>query len=193
MIIFGLGNPGPRYRLTRHNAGRLFLEQFARYYKKRFVRKSSYTVSIIKIKGHELLLIKPICYMNMCGVPIRKIIRRYNKEFMIILDDIDIPVGRMRLRNRGGDGGHLGLRSVIETLATDAFPRLRVGIGQRQAKRVRMDAADYVLESFTRTEINILRRVIEEGIKGIQFMVTESFAKAQNHINSIKIGLDSNG
>ena len=187
MIIFGLGNPGLRYRLTRHNAGRLFLEQLAGHYKKRFARKAGYTASTIRIEGNEVLLIKPICWMNHCGGPIRNVVRKYGRDFMVALDDIDLPIGRVRLRSKGSDGGHLGLRSVIGALATDEFPRLRIGIGQTQVDRTNIDAADYVLERFTGSELMVLRRVMKEAINGIQLMVTEGFAKAQNHINAINI------
>jgi PTH1 family peptidyl-tRNA hydrolase len=184
MIIFGLGNPGSRYRLTRHNAGRLFLDQLARYYKKRFVRKPGYTISAVRIKGNHVLLIKPVCWMNLCGASIEQIVRQRRGEFMIVMDDIDLPLGRMRLRSKGGDGGHRGLRSLIEALKTDEFPRLRIGIGQGQGAGTRIDAAEYVLQKFTREELIVLRRILREAIKGIQLMVTGGFHKAQNYINS---------
>ena len=103
---------------------------------------------------------------------------------MIVMDDIDLPLGRMRLRSKGGDGGHRGLRSLIEALKTDEFPRLRIGIGQGQGAGTRIDAAEYVLQKFTREELIVLRRILREAIKGIQLMVTGGFHKAQNYINS---------
>ncbi len=188
MIVFGLGNPGLHYRFTRHNAGYLFVERLARHYRKKFLRRKDYSISHIKIKRHEIILIKPRCWMNQCGSVIHAITDDRGEEFMVVLDDINLPVGRARLRDQGSDGGHRGLRSVIENLQTDAFPRLRLGVGRSE-----MDAADYVLRRFSAAERKILLRVINEAIKGIQIMVDQGIGRAQNHINSIDIVSDSNG
>ncbi len=182
MIIFGLGNPGRRYRFTRHNAGQLFLEQVARHYRKRFQRKKEYAVSHVRIKGKNVVLIKPKCWMNQCGDTIRALIRPSHENFMVVVDDINLPAGRIRLRSKGSDGGHLGLRSVINVLQTDDFPRLRIGIG-----RANVDAADYVLGRFTADERKVLRAVIKEAIRGIQIMFSENFVKGQNYINAINV------
>jgi PTH1 family peptidyl-tRNA hydrolase len=182
MIIFGLGNPGRRYRFTRHNAGHLFLEQLARYYRKKFLRRKYYSVSAVKIMGSSVVLIKPRCWMNQCGEVMGKIIQEYDTKYLVVLDDINLPAGRIRLRSRGSDGGHLGLRSVISALQTEDFPRLRIGIG-----RAGGDATGYVLERFTAAENKVLRKVMKDAIRGIQVMFSEDFIKAQNYINSINI------
>jgi PTH1 family peptidyl-tRNA hydrolase len=182
MIIFGLGNPGPRYRFTRHNAGYLFVERFVRYHKKKFLRRKHYSISRFKTAGVEVGLIKPRCWMNQCGDTIEWILRGCNEDFLIVVDDVDLPVGRIRLRSKGSDGGHLGLRSVINALQTEKFPRLRIGVG-----RPSIDTADYVLNRFTAGERKILLEVIKGAIKGIRIMMSEGFVKAQNHINSIDI------
>lgn len=182
MIIFGLGNPGPRYRFTRHNAGYLFVERFVSYHKKKFLRRKDYSISRFKTAGVEVNLVKPRCWMNQCGDVIEWILRGYDDDFLIVVDDVDLPVGRVRLRSKGGDGGHLGLRSVINALQTEKFPRLRIGVG-----RPRIDTADYVLSRFTTGERKVLLEVVKESIKGIRIMVSEGFAKAQNHINAINL------
>jgi PTH1 family peptidyl-tRNA hydrolase len=182
MMIFGLGNPGLRYRFTRHNAGYLLVERLAKHYRKRFLRRKNYAASYIRVKGVGIILVKPRCWMNQCGHVIREIICDHSKDFMVVVDDINLPVGRARLRGQGSDGGHLGLRSLIAELQTDSFPRLRIGVG-----RPDIDAADYVLKRFTAEERKILLRVVNEAIKGVQIMVEHGFAKAQNHINAIKI------
>lgn len=188
MIIFGLGNPGLRYRFTRHNAGYLLVERLAKYYAKRFLRRKHYAVARIRVEGVVVRLIKPKCWMNECGDTVQEILREYNTDFMVVVDDINLPVGRIRLRSKGSDGGHLGLRSVIRALQTDRFPRLRIGVG-----RPRIDAADYVLSRFTTGERKILLRVAKEAIEGIRVMIDEGFVKAQNQINSINIELDADG
>jgi len=188
MIIFGLGNSGLRYRYTRHNAGHLFVERLARHYKKRFSRKQHFTKSIVTIGTTETILIKPKCWMIQCGSMIKRILGGHDKDFMVVLDDINLPLGRMRLRSKGSDGGHLGLRSVIDALQTVNFARLRIGIGQPE-----IEAEDYVLSRFSAAERRVLLKVVDEGIKGIQIMVGKGFVRAQNHINSINIELDSDG
>lgn len=182
MIIFGLGNPGFRYRHTRHNAGHLFLERLAKHYKKRFLRRQYYTKSVVTIDTTEMILVKPKCWMNQCGSTIQRILERYSEDFMVVLDDINLPLGRMRLRSKGSDGGHLGLRSVIDTLQSTDFPRLRIGIGQPE-----IETEDYVLSRFSAVERRVLLKVIGEGVKGIQIMVGKGFIRAQNHINSVDI------
>jgi PTH1 family peptidyl-tRNA hydrolase len=182
MIVFGLGNPGLRYRSTRHNAGYIFVEQLAKYYKKRFSIRKNCKIAKLKIKRTEMVLIKPKCWMNQCGCTIREILGGEECEFIVVLDDINLPLGKIRLRSKGSDGGHLGLRSIIDMLETSAFPRLRIGIGLPH-----VDAADYVLSRFSATERKLLMKVIKEGITGMRIMLNEGFVKAQNYINSINI------
>jgi PTH1 family peptidyl-tRNA hydrolase len=182
MIIFGLGNPGRRYRFTRHNAGYLFVERLAKYYAKRFLRRKHYAIAKVRVEGVDIRLIKPKCWMNQCGDTVKEIIVEYNTDFMVVVDDINLPVGRIRLRGKGSDGGHRGLRSVIDELHNESFPRLRIGVG-----RPRIDAADYVLRRFTTDERRILLEVMAEAIQGIRVMLREGLGKGQNHINSINI------
>jgi len=182
MIIFGLGNPGLRYRHTRHNSGHLFIERLAKHYKRRFSIRQHYTKSIVTIDKTKMILVKPRCWMNQCGSAIQSILERHNEDFMVVLDDINLPLGRMRLRSKGSDGGHLGLRSVIDALQTTDFPRLRIGIGQPE-----IETEDYVLGRFSAAERRVLLKAIDEGVKGIQIMVGKGFTRAQNYINSINI------
>ncbi|KPK62443.1 hypothetical protein AMJ83_10940 [candidate division WOR_3 bacterium SM23_42] len=183
MIVFGLGNPGLRYRSTRHNAGYIFVDQLAKYYKKRFSIRKNCKIATLKVKGTKLVLVKPKCWMNQCGCTIREILGGEERDFMVVLDDINLPLGKIRLRSKGSDGGHLGLRSIIDMLETSGFPRLRIGIGLPQ-----VDAADYVLSRFNAPERKLLMKVIEEGITGMQIMLSQGFVRAQNYINSIDVG-----
>jgi len=188
MIIFGLGNPGLKYRSTRHNAGYFFLDQLVRTSKKKYSRKRLYSIAVSKVKGREVLLIKPKCWMNECGITIAKILGAVNHDFLVVLDDINLPLGRMRLRSKGSDGGHLGLRSIISALGKNDFPRLRIGVGQPS-----VDAAKYVLGRFNTHEKVVLKKTIKQGIRGIELLSTSGFVKAQNHINSINISdIDQN-
>ncbi len=186
MIIFGLGNPGLKYRLTRHNAGHIFIDRFAKSRKKRYSRKDRYSIARCRLRGKEFLLIKPKCWMNECGFTIAMILSEVSREFLVVLDDIYLPLGRIRLRSKGSDGGHLGLRSIISALGRSDFPRLRIGIGSPE-----VDAVDYVLEKFNDDESRVLNEVLKHGIRGIGILAGEGFVKAQNYINSIRVELDS--
>jgi PTH1 family peptidyl-tRNA hydrolase len=187
MIIFGLGNPGPKYRFTRHNAGYIFLDRLARSFRKRFSRKRNFRITTFKVKGTELTLIKPNCWMNQCGGRVNAVLGEEKPKFMVVVDDINLPLGKLRLRSKGSDGGHLGLRSIIDELKTENFPRLRIGIGQPQ-----IDTADYVLSRFNTAEKRVLTKVMSQGIRGIRILVSEGFLKAQNYINAIHIEFDAN-
>lgn len=180
MIIFGLGNLGLKYRSTRHNAGYLFLDRFAKLYKKRFRTQQGYKIAKIKIDRNVVYLIKPQCWMNQSGMAVSKILQKIDRQFLVVVDDINLPFGKIRLKSKGSDGGHLGLRSLGNTLKTSNFPRLRIGIGVPNE-----DAALYVLSRFKRKEKKILNAVIEDGIKGVEILIRENFTKAQGYINSI--------
>jgi PTH1 family peptidyl-tRNA hydrolase len=182
MIIFGLGNPGLKYRSTRHNAGYIFLEQIARRHRKRFSSKKYYEACIVNVEDTNLRLVKPKCWMNQCGYAIQDILEEFKCAFLVVVDDINLPLGRMRLRSKGSDGGHLGLRSIAFALHTENFPRLRIGIGQPQ-----MDAADYVLDRFSTAERKTLSGVLNEASQGIHIMLRDGFVRAQDYINSINI------
>jgi len=183
MIIFGLGNPGSTYSSTRHNAGYRVIARCARHFKKRFRKKSQYQVATIKIFSKEIFLVKPLCWMNRSGIAIKRYMEETYDNFMIIIDDVNLPLGRMRLRNQGSHGGHNGLRSIIEEMGTSAFPRLRIGIGHQGD-----DLADYVLSRFTRSEKKVFDQVIEKAVEGLIILFTKGIQKAQNFVNSVDLG-----
>ncbi len=183
MIVIGLGNPGLKYRGTRHNVGQMLIDRLAKKFGGRFKLKRGYRIAQVRKPDPNLKLAKPICYMNTSGPAVAGLVEREDQdEFLIVLDDINLPLGRIRLRGRGSDGGHLGLRSIIATLQTEEIPRLRIGVGQP----VR-DAADYVLASFQRDEKKRLAEVLDQSIRGIEILVTKGFEAAQNFINAVDL------
>uniref|UniRef100_A0A7V0Z621 Peptidyl-tRNA hydrolase n=1 Tax=candidate division WOR-3 bacterium TaxID=2052148 RepID=A0A7V0Z621_UNCW3 len=200
MIIFGLGNPGSNYKWTRHNVGFLFVDSLAGRYKKKFRKFRDYEKAVIEIAQRKIKLIKPLLYMNHSGMVVADLVTkrglRYlpseeekkneGRDFLIVLDDINLPLGRMRFRAKGSDGGHLGLRSVIEALNTDDFLRLRIGIANDDIINRRINSADFVLSPFSKEERTIIERMIEKGIEGIKIYITQGFEKAQNFINAFK-------
>lgn len=183
MIIIGLGNPGLKYRNTRHNVGQIFVDRLAKKYGGRFKTKRGYRISRLGKLSPHLKLAKPICYMNTSGPVVAGLVEKEGREdFLIVLDDINLPLGRIRLRGRGSDGGHLGLRSIITTLNTENFARLRIGVGQPVE-----DAAEYVLASFSKDEKKRLDQVLEHSFQGIEILAARGLEPAQNFLNAVDV------
>jgi len=137
----------------------------------------------VTINKQVVKLIKPTCWMNRSGDAISGILQTMNEDFLIIVDDINLPLGKIRLRGKGSYGGHLGLRSIINSLGYSHFPRLRIGISSPGGDDITL----YVLDAFNRREKKILISVIKEGVKGIRILITNGFQSAQNFINSLNL------
>jgi PTH1 family peptidyl-tRNA hydrolase len=120
--------------------------------------------------------------MNQSGLAVSRILQDRDDEFLVVVDDVNLPLGKIRLRRRGSDGGHLGLRSIIDVLDTTNFWRLRIGIGQPCE-----DYARYVLRAFRRDEKRILNAVLREAVKGTEILIRDNFVKAQNYVNSVDL------
>jgi len=165
-IIMGLGNPGKQYEKTRHNFGFMVIDQLAD--KKHLSFGSSgkpYVWSETDIASVGVCLCKPLTYMNNSGVAARDILHSYNltpEDLLVIYDDIDLPLGKVRLRKRGSSGGHRGIQSIIDQLESWEFPRLRLGIGPQDEG---VAAEDYVLDNFRKTELPIAKNVIKTAVK----------------------------
>lgn len=178
-IIIGIGNPGSRYALTRHNAGFLLLDHLAESLNVSFrAAKGEYYSAQGSIEDSSYLLVKPTTYVNLSGIAARQAVEAYGvlpEDVLVLYDDINLPNGKLRLRRSGGDGGHNGISSITEHLQTTDFPRLRLGIGGG-FERGRM--AEYVLSEFTDGEMKmigdlfssalpLLRSFLRDGIKGM--------------------------
>lgn len=176
-VVVGLGNPGPEYELTRHNAGFLVVDLLgenlrATYWKDQAGSK----VAVVRVGDEELVLAKPQSFMNVSGGPVKKLAEEYGasaEDLIVVHDDIDLAPGRVLCKRGGGHGGHNGLRSLHEKLGTDAYLRVRVGVGRPPG---RMDAADWVLqplkgealeefEASLPTAAQAVMHIIEHGIE----------------------------
>ena len=150
--IVGLGNLGPEYRDTRHNVGARAVDALAKRLKVRFQRIGGHLVAQGKWRSEVLYLIKPQCFMNAMGPPVARVTRRLQLvpgELILVYDDLDLPLGKVRMRMKGSAGGHNGVRSVIEALGTDAIRRVKVGIGRPDAPgQDRARVVDHVLSPF---------------------------------------------
>jgi PTH1 family peptidyl-tRNA hydrolase len=184
-IIVGLGNPGREFRETRHNIGFMLLNrlaerlgiEFSRMESKSLVTKGDY-------RGHRLILAKPMTYMNLSGQAVSSLVRFYKitlENLLVAYDDVDLPLGTLRLRPAGGAGGHKGLQSIIQQLGTPDFPRLRLGIGRPPGKK---SAASYVLKDFSADENEFLPVILDRGVDAALTYVTDGIDIAMNNYNS---------
>lgn len=181
-IICGLGNPGKEYRFTRHNLGFLVLDSLIRDFNSKFKEYQFYESGKIYFENKEVYLVKPLTYMNYSGVGLKEFLKNLSydlKRFLCILDDINLSFGKIRIREKGSDGGHRGLASIIYYLETNEFPRLRIGIG----KPVGMSATDYVLSEFNDEEKEKLPEIIELSKKAILVFINEGIKQAMNKFN----------
>ncbi|MGC8862556.1 MAG: aminoacyl-tRNA hydrolase [Armatimonadota bacterium] len=180
-LIVGLGNPGPRYAHTRHNVGFDVLDIFARRRGIRILgRQDNALVGRCEHAGEEILLAKPKTFMNNSGSAVGAIARRYRLQpgdILVVYDDIDLPLGKLRIRMRGSSGGHKGVNSIIQALGSSDFPRIRVGIGRSG------DAIDYVLSRFTRREREIIDPALQSAADALEVILDEGIEAAMNKFN----------
>ena len=155
--IVGLGNPGPDYRDTRHNMGARALDALAKKLRVRFQHVGGHLVARAKWRGDVVHLIKPQCFMNAMGPPVARVTRKLQLvagDLIFVYDDLDLPLGRVRVRMKGSAGGHNGMRSLIITLGTDQLRRVKVGIGRPASPgRDREEIVDHVLSAFLPDEL----------------------------------------
>lgn len=185
-IVVGLGNPGKRYQGTRHNIGFDVLDALARRAGVRFRRKllAPAQTAALETAGGKLLLVKPLTFMNRSGNGLRPLVRRQGAspaDVIVVLDDLDLEAGRLRLRAKGGAGGHKGLQSVIAALETEAFPRVRLGIGPRPAGE---ELTDFVLARFAPAERGAVERAVAQAAEAVWCMAEEGVDKAMNRFNA---------
>jgi peptidyl-tRNA hydrolase, PTH1 family len=183
-LISGLGNPGRDYRDTRHNVGFMLLDRLAERLKIRFTRmESKAIVAKGEYEGHRLILAKPQEYMNLSGRAVGALLRYYKippENLIVAYDDVDLPLGTLRIRPGGGSAGQKGMASIIDRLGTEDFPRLRIGIDRPPG---RMEAADYVLQNFSQPERQVLLPTLDRGVEAVLKYVTAGLDTAMNLYN----------
>jgi PTH1 family peptidyl-tRNA hydrolase len=183
-LIAGLGNPGRNFEHNRHNVGFMLLnhiavrlgENFSRVESKALVAKSSYL-------GERVILMKPQSFMNNSGAPISSLVRFYRvslDNLLVAYDDVDLPLGTLRLRPSGGSAGQKGMQSIIERLGTEEIPRLRIGTGRPPG---RMEAADYVLQDFPANEMDLLKETLERAVEAVLTFMQYGVEPAMNAYN----------
>jgi PTH1 family peptidyl-tRNA hydrolase len=180
--LIGLGNPGNRYRDTRHNVGYLVVDHFSAVKNIPFQPgKGDYYYKELEINDEQVLIFKPTTYMNNSGRAVRRIIEDFSltiEQLLIVCDDFNLPFGAFRFRQKGSDGGHNGLKSIIYNLQTEDFNRFRFGIGD-----VFSDASEFVLESFSRRESKKLNDLLPISTEAIHHWLKEGIQTTMNRYN----------
>lgn len=188
-IIVGLGNPGQKFEKTRHNIGFLVIDNFAgknNFPEFNFSKKFNALISENDLDGERVTLVKPQTFMNSSGVAVKKIvsnIKTTRPVLVVIHDDIDLPVGIIRIVKNRGPAGHKGVNSIIKEVGTKNFIRLRIGIRPAQSYRPNYRTEEFVLKKFGKEEEKIVKEVIEKSVKTIETFLKEGLEKAMNKFN----------
>ena len=185
-MIVGLGNPDKKYAFTRHNAGFLCVDMLA--------EKHGFTVKKLKFRsllgdavlgGHRCLILKPQTYMNLSGEAVREAAAFYKippERILVLFDDISLDVGKLRIRRKGTDGGHNGIKNIIYHLASDRFPRIKIGVGKKPHPDY--DLADWVLSEFKKDEEAPLKSALENACAAVELLLDGKIDQAMNLYNS---------
>lgn len=178
-LIVGLGNPGPKYASTRHNIGFMVVDKLARELGAATVvwKEELKLKALVARLGDVVLLAKPLTYVNNSGLAVAAILAYYKcspEDLWVVHDDIDLPLGKIRIREQGGTGGHHGIESIVREVKTDTFVRFRLGIGKKK------NVVDFVLSRFSRHEAGDLKHLVKRGTQAVRVALTEGIDKAQN-------------
>ena len=189
-LIVGLGNPGRTYAHNRHNIGFRCLNYFAKLHSISFERQQCRArVGVGKVAGNILLLAKPVAFVNFSGKAVGPLVHQLNiplGDLTVIYDDLDLPLGKIRLRPSGGSGGHKGMKSIISALGSEDFPRVRVGIGRPQVEERSNDEdniVNYVLSDFSPQEEAVIKSAIIKVAEAIQYFLTQGIEAAMVKFN----------
>jgi len=182
--VVGLGNPGPEYAGTRHNVGYRVAEEMAGRFRVRFSlrRFSSIIAEAEARKGEKIVLAKPLTFMNCSGEAVQGLMqfnRLNGRDILVVCDDLNLPLGQLRLRRKGSDGGHNGLGSIIVALGHGEFPRLRIGVGPRPAG----DQTEFVLSEFSAGERPVIEEAVTRAADAVECWIFEGLSEAMNRFN----------
>jgi PTH1 family peptidyl-tRNA hydrolase len=191
-VVTGLGNPGERYRLTRHNVGFRVVDLLADRWGltgQGRVRDGAAQLEVqLEDPAQRVLLVKPMRYMNRSGAPVKAALRHTNAaledDLLVVTDDVDLPLGRLRLRREGSAGGHNGLRDIIATFGSNEFNRLRVGIGRSGSTR---ETVNHVLSTFRPNERDLATEAIATAADAVQVWLAEGIEAAMNRYNGVDL------
>lgn len=188
-VIVGLGNPGAEYKGTRHNIGFEVIDSLAKFLHVDLMScESDYLIGTTSYEGTKIAVVKPLTYMNNSGLAVKKVIEQYSialRNLLVIVDDFHLPLGTIRIREKGSDGGHNGLFSIIEQLKTNEFPRLRCGIANDAMPIDKKEMKEFVLSPFEKENRKMLRKLIQRARDAALIVATSGLKSAMNRFNSI--------
>jgi PTH1 family peptidyl-tRNA hydrolase len=183
-LIVGLGNPGRRYARTRHNVGFMVLEEIAEKHTIALTEnRGGYRIGRGSVEGQKVFLAEPLLYMNLSGPVVHHICRKFTIQtanLVVIHDDLDMETGRLRIRKTGSSGGHKGIDSIIQSVGSRDFIRVKIGIGREQGVR----AEDYVLGKFSRAEMSIIKESVQRAAGAVCALIADGVDKAMNTFNT---------
>ncbi len=183
-LIVGLGNPGPEYFLTPHNLGFLAVDYLAESWGTKVVRREGRALTGRAVfGGEEILLAKPQTFMNLSGLAVQQLLEKYSlepKDLTVLTDDLDLPLGMIRVRRRGTAGGHNGLKSLIGEIQTDRFARVRMGVGPEREVE---DSTEYLLGRFGNAEREEIAPMLDLAADAVELILREGSEKAMNRFN----------
>lgn len=183
-LVAGLGNVGEKYTWTRHNAGFMVADKWAIKNNIEFKENNKLKCYIAKFKykNDDIILIKPTTFMNLSGDAVSAVMnyyKIYKEDLLIIYDDLSIELGKLRFRPDGSDGGHNGIKSIIKSIGTHEFARLKIGIGPQPP----IKAEEFVLQNFYKSQLDTLKSVLKTAVEGVEFYLDEGMQKTQNFYN----------
>ncbi|HKO31346.1 MAG TPA: aminoacyl-tRNA hydrolase [Nitrospiraceae bacterium] len=182
-LIVGLGNPGAAYAPTRHNAGMWVIERAAARWSIRLAKRGMARRGSGRLGSELLELAGTLDWMNVTGPPLKGLLREYSltaDDLILIHDDLDLNLGRLRIKQAGGHGGHNGIKSVIDAIGTPQFVRVKIGIGRPSPLQ---DSADYVLQAFTSNELEIVNPCLDRAVDALECLIHRGTAVAMNQFN----------
>ena len=184
-LIVGLGNPGGKYEITRHNAGFLCADLFAESMNTEIKRLKYHALTAeVNIDGHRCLLMKPQTFMNNSGEAVGEAAKFYKipaEKIIVVFDDISLPIGKLRVRRKGSAGGHNGIKSIISHLGSENFPRVKIGVGAKPHPDY--DLGDWVLTSFKKEDFPALKEAMVNACEAVKLIVNGNTDKAMNLYN----------
>jgi PTH1 family peptidyl-tRNA hydrolase len=189
-LIVGLGNPGPEYAFTPHNVGFLAVDRIAEICDAQIVNRRGRALTVrTRLAGHDVLLAKPETFMNLSGLSVAALLNELElgvEDLIVLYDELAIPLGTLRIRERGSAGGHNGVKSISGVLGTEEWLRVRIGVGKpplETGREVKAGGTSYLLAPMRKTELAVLDEVLDQAVRAVEAVLTKGVSAAMNEFN----------